>query len=280
MSSDRAAPQAGKQAATRPFLQFNHVEKLFSRRGKVVQALSNTAFEIPEGQFLTVVGPSGCGKSTMLNLIGGFDTPTSGSVLLDGDSVNGPGRDRGMVFQTATLFPWKTVEANVAWPMLVGGTPKKAALERSRELLALVGLSGFATSYPGELSGGMRQRAAIARTLGLEPKMLLMDEPFGALDAQTRELMQEELSRIWQASGITVVFITHDINEAIFLGDRCLVMSARPGRVIADIEIELDRPRGEATKRDPRMADYHAELWHLLRSEVDAAAARDKAQAS
>lgn len=254
------------------FLHFDNVEKQFSRRGTVVQALTNTSFDVPEGQFLTVVGPSGCGKSTMLNLIGGFDAPTSGTVLLGGESVARPGRDRGMVFQTATLFPWKSVEANVAWPMVVGGTRKKEARERARELLALVGLTGFEHAYPGELSGGMRQRAAIARTLGLEPKVLLMDEPFGALDAQTRELMQEELSRIWGATGITVVFITHDINEAVFLGDRCLVMSARPGRVVADIPIELERPRGEATKRDPRMAEYHAQLWELVRNEVDSAA--------
>ena len=254
------------------FLRFENVEKRFARRGKVIHALTNTSFEVPQGQFLTVVGPSGCGKSTMLNLIGAFDRPTSGSVLLEGRPLAKPGRDRGMVFQTATLFPWKTVEANVAWPMLVGGMRKKEAKARARELLALVGLRGFETSYPGELSGGMRQRAAIARTLGLEPKVLLMDEPFGALDAQTRELMQEELSRIWQATGITVVFITHDINEAVFLGDRCLVMSARPGRVVADIPIELERPRGEATKRDPRMADYHAQLWELVRNEVDGAA--------
>ncbi len=256
----------------RSFLQFDSVEKRFSRRGTVVQALTNTTFDVPQGQFLTVVGPSGCGKSTMLNLVGGFDQPTSGTVLLDGQPIGKPGRDRGMVFQTATLFPWKTVEANIAWPMLVGGMRKREAQDRARELMALVGLTGFETAYPGELSGGMRQRAAIARTLGLEPKVLLMDEPFGALDAQTRELMQVELSRIWQATGITVVFITHDIDEAVFLGDRCLVMSARPGRVVADITIDLERPRGEETKRDPRMGAYHGQLWELIRNEVDGAA--------
>ncbi|WP_051400133.1 ABC transporter ATP-binding protein [Haloechinothrix halophila] len=251
-----------------PQLRLTGVRKTFHRDRKTVEALRDVSFEVPRGQFLSALGPSGCGKSTMLHIIGGFETATSGSVHLDGKPVTAPGRDRGMMFQQATLFPWKTVQANVAWPLLVDGWKRKHARERARELLATVGLSGFEHSYPAELSGGMRQRAALARTLGLAPDILLMDEPFGALDAQTRELMQEELTRIWQESQLTVIFITHDINEAVFLGDRVLVMGARPGRIIADVEIELDRPRGAHTKRDPKLVEYHNEFWDLIRQEA------------
>jgi NitT/TauT family transport system ATP-binding protein len=171
-----------------------------------------------------------------------------------------------MVFQEATLFPWRTVIANVAWPLEVANVPKREALERARALLSKVGLDRFANAYPGELSGGMRQRAALARTLAMEPSVLLMDEPFGALDAQTREVMQEELTRLWQASGLTVIFITHDIAEAIFLGDRVVVMGASPGGVIEDCRIDLPRPRTTSTKSDPRILDYRAHFWELLRN--------------
>lgn len=244
---------------------------MFTRGKRTVEALKETDLQVAEGQFLTVLGPSGCGKSTLLHVIGGFEQATEGEVLLNGQPVRKPGRDRGMVFQQATLFPWWTIERNVAWPFEVGGTGKKQARERSQELLALVGLEGFANAYPGELSGGMNQRAALARTLALEPQVLLMDEPFGALDAQTRELMQEELNRIWQTAGITVVFITHDIYEAVFLGDRVVVMSARPGRVIEDIPIELERPRDSEVKKSQRMVDYHSHLWDLLRTQAERA---------
>jgi NitT/TauT family transport system ATP-binding protein len=247
-------------------IEVRDVTKTFRRSAHVVQALGSINLNVSRGEFVTVLGPSGCGKTTLLHMLGGFETPTSGSLTVNGQPVTGPGRDRGMVFQEATLFPWRTVMANVAWPLEVDGVSKREAQERARALLAKVGLERFANAYPGELSGGMRQRAALARTLAMEPNVLLMDEPFGALDAQTREVMQEELTRLWQASGLTVIFITHDISEAIFLGDRVVVMGALPGRVIEDCRIELPRPRTAETKSDPRILEYRAHFWELLRN--------------
>jgi NitT/TauT family transport system ATP-binding protein len=252
-------------------LSVRGVTKVFRRGGRSVTALDGVDLQAREGEFVVVIGPSGCGKSTQLHILGGFEGATVGDVTVAGKPVREPGRDRGMVFQKATLFPWWTIERNVAWPLEVAGASRKQCRERSAELLDLVGLSGFADAYPGELSGGMQQRAGIARTLALEPQVLLMDEPFGALDAQTRELMQEELNRIWQQAGITVVFITHDIYEAVFLGDRVVVMSGRPGSIIADVPIDLPRPRGNDVKGSQEFADYHARLWSLLRDEAIAA---------
>ncbi len=249
-------------------LIIDQVNKIYEGRSGRVHAVDDANLEVQDGEFITVLGPSGCGKSTLLHMLGGFVTPTSGSITLDGNAITKPGRDRGMVFQHATLFPWRTIRANVAWPLETNGVKRSEARERANDLLSLVGLDGFGDSYPGELSGGMRQRAAIARTLALEPSVLLMDEPFGALDSQTRELMQEELNRLWQQAQLTVVFVTHDINEAVFLGDRVVVMSARPGRIIADTRIELDRPRGDATKLDPRFLEYHHEFWGLIRDQM------------
>ena len=252
-------------------LTIESVNKIYDGRGGQVHAVQDVSLSVESGEFITVLGPSGCGKSTLLHMLGGFEGPTSGSMTLDGEPITEPGRDRGMVFQQATLFPWRTIEANVAWPLEAKGNRKADARARANELLSLVGLTGFEHTYPNELSGGMRQRAAIARTLALEPQVLLMDEPFGALDAQTRELMQEELNRIWQQAQLTVVFVTHDINEAVFLADRVVVMSARPGRIIADTPIELDRPRGDDTKRDPAFLEYHHRFWTLIREQMTAA---------
>ena len=253
-----------------PALEVRHLEKVFTRGSQVVNALHDVSLTVEDGEFLTVLGPSGCGKSTLLHIVGGFESATSGEVLVHGRPVTKPGRDRGMVFQHATLFPWKTIIDNVAWSYQVAKVSKKDSREKAVDLLKLVGLEGFAKAYPAELSGGMRQRAALARTLALEPELLLMDEPFGALDAQTREVMQEELNRIWQESGITVVFITHDIYEAIFLGDRVAVMSARPGRIADCVEIEIDRPRSGEVKKSKELLDYHNRFWDLLRhSETD-----------
>lgn len=248
-----------------PALEIRDLNKQFVRGNKAVQALEDVSLTVEDGDFLTILGPSGCGKSTLLHIIGGFEPATSGDVLVHGRPVVKPGRDRGMVFQQATLFPWKTVLGNVVWSYQVARVAKAEAQEKSRDLLRLVGLEAFADSYPGELSGGMRQRAALARTLALEPEVLLMDEPFGALDAQTREVMQEELNRIWQTAGITVVFITHDIYEAIFLGDRVAVMSARPGRIAECIDIDLERPRTGEIKKSTEVLDYHNRFWDLLR---------------
>ncbi|MGH3948059.1 MAG: ABC transporter ATP-binding protein [Pseudonocardiaceae bacterium] len=249
-------------------LEVKGVGKTFATGSGDIVALKGIDLEVSRGEFVTILGPSGCGKSTLLHLLGGFDDPTEGSITLDGRPINGPGRDRGMVFQHATLFPWRTVIANVAWPIEVTGVDRRAARARAAELLELVGLSGFGGSLPGELSGGMRQRAAIARTLAMNPSVLLMDEPFGALDAQTRELMQEELNRLWQQAELTVVFITHDINEAIFLGDRVITMSSRPGRIVDDCPIEIPRPRGVEAKHDPHVLEYHNRFWGLIRDQL------------
>ncbi len=270
-SAATPVPAASAARTADPVLRVSGVTKVFRRGGRSVTALDGVDLEAREGEFVVVIGPSGCGKSTLLHVLGGFETATAGDVVVGGRAVREPGRDRGMVFQKATLFPWWTIERNVAWPLEVAGTGRKQCRDRAAELLDLVGLSGFADAYPGELSGGMQQRAGIARTLALEPKVLLMDEPFGALDAQTRELMQEELNRIWQQAGITVVFITHDIYEAVFLGDRVVVMSGRPGSIIADVPIDLPRPRGNDVKGSQEFADYHARLWSLLRDEAIAA---------
>jgi NitT/TauT family transport system ATP-binding protein len=270
-SAATPVPAASAARTADPVLRVSGVTKVFRRGGRSVTALDGVDLEAREGEFVVVIGPSGCGKSTLLHVLGGFETATAGDVVVGGRAVREPGRDRGMVFQKATLFPWWTIERNVAWPLEVAGVGRKQCKERSAELLDLVGLTGFADAYPGELSGGMQQRAGIARTLALEPNVLLMDEPFGALDAQTRELMQEELNRIWQQAGITVVFITHDINEAVFLGDRVVVMSGRPGRIIADVPIDLPRPRDNDLKGSQEFAAYHARLWSLLRDEAIAA---------
>jgi NitT/TauT family transport system ATP-binding protein len=250
-------------------LTVKKVTKTFRRGSRVVNALGPVDLTVNEGEFLTLLGPSGCGKTTLLHMLGGFELPTSGAVEMHGKPIRGPGRDRGMVFQEALLFPWRTVRANVAWPIEVGGASRRAACDRADELLARVGLNGFGNAYPGELSGGMRQRASLARTLAMEPSILLMDEPFGAPDAQTREVMQEELTRLWQVSGLTVVFITHDIGEAIFLGDRVAVMGAAPGRIVEECRIDFARPRTSKTKEDPRTLEYRAHLRKILQEATD-----------
>jgi NitT/TauT family transport system ATP-binding protein len=254
-------------------LSAENVTKTFSRDSRETVALDRVNLQFETGQFTCILGPSGSGKSTLLHILGGFEPATQGHVLLDNVTIEKPSRRLGMVFQQASLFPWLTVEKNVAWPLEVHGTPKKAARTKARELLNLVGLTGFESAFPGELSGGMKQRAAIARTLAFEPDVLLMDEPFGALDAQTRELMQEELSRIWQEAKLTVVFVTHDIGEAVFLADRVVLLSARPGRVACDIAVDLRRPRTPDLKKSTRMREYEDQFWDLLRHETEAAAA-------
>lgn len=246
-------------------LTINAVVKKFKRGSHVVHALGPVDLQIQQGEFVTVLGPSGCGKTTLLHMLGGFETPTSGTVEIHGQAITKPSRKLGMVFQEATLFPWKTVLQNIAWPIEQTGKSRAEALDLATTYLDKVGLHRFGKAYPMELSGGMRQRAALARTLAMEPEVLLMDEPFGALDAQTREEMQEELMRMWQASGLTVVFITHDITESIFLGDRVVVLGGKPGTVMEDCRIDLPRPRTPATKSDPRVLEYRAHLWDLIR---------------
>lgn len=206
-------------------------------------AVEDTSLEIAAGEFVCILGPSGCGKSTLMNCIAGFVKPSHGMVTIDDEPVSKPGPECGMVFQQPSLFPWKTVKDNVAFGPLMSGEGRSTADSTARTLLGMVGLSAYEKRYPATLSGGMKQRVGIARALANYPSVLLMDEPFGALDAQTRSIMQSNLLKIWKEFKTTVVFVTHDIDEAIFLADRVLVMSASPGRIVADIKIELERPR-------------------------------------
>jgi NitT/TauT family transport system ATP-binding protein len=231
-------------------------------------ALEGVDLTISPGEFLTLVGPSGCGKSTILDLISGLTKPTSGTLHIDGRPITGPGLDRSVVFQQYTLLPWRTARANVELALEAKGGLSKAERARTAlEYLDLVGLADFANRLPGELSGGMKQRVAIARSLSYQPEVLLMDEPFGALDAQTRERLQEELVGIWQRTGTTVVFITHDIDEAVFLGQRVAVMSAQPGRIREVVDIRLDRSAAadEDIRGTQAFAGYRHRIWSLLR---------------
>lgn len=238
-------------------------------RARTLMALEDVSLDVPRGEFLTLVGPSGSGKTTLLDLLGGLSRPTRGSVLVEGREVTGPGLDRGIVFQQYALFPWRTTLANVTFALEQQGLGRRERIERARENLALVGLEGFEDRYPHELSGGMKQRVAIARSLAYQPGILLMDEPFAALDAQTREQLQDELVRIWRATGTTVVFITHGIEEAVYLGQRVAVLSSRPGRLKALVDIDLgDRESTTDLRSDPRFVHYRHEVWTLLHDEV------------
>jgi NitT/TauT family transport system ATP-binding protein len=227
-------------------LEIARLGKDFATPRGSVTALSELSFTVHKKEFVSVIGPSGCGKSTLIRLLAGLETPSRGSVALDGRRVLGPGAERGMVFQSYTLFPWLCVRENVMFGPRLRGVPKTAARAKAGAWLELVGLSKFADHYPDQLSGGMKQRVAIARALANEPRILLMDEPFGALDAQTRCGMQEHLIRIWDSVDLTVLFITHDLDEAIFLADRIVVLAAHPGRIAEVIEVPVPRPRERA----------------------------------
>jgi NitT/TauT family transport system ATP-binding protein len=240
------------------------VSKVFETEGRRMVALENITFEIPRGQFVCLLGPSGCGKSTLLNAIAGFAPPTEGRVMADGALVTGPGPERGMVFQEYALFPWMTVEQNVGFGLEIKGQPRAQIAARVAELLKLLSLEDFGKRYPKDLSGGMRQRVAIARVLALDSPIMLMDEPFGALDALTRRNLQDELLRIWAELKKTVIFVTHSIEEAIYLADRIVVMTYRPGTVKRDILVELPR------MRDPSSPEFNAlkrELGQLVMEE-------------
>jgi len=257
-------------------ISLRNVSKVFESRGGTVTALDGVTFDVHSGQLLVLVGPSGCGKSTLLDLLGGLTAPTSGEVLVDGVPVTGPGLDRGIVFQQYALLPWRTAQDNVEFGLEAKRVPRRERAERARHFLDLVGLSGFADRYPHELSGGMKQRVAIARSLAFDPDVLLMDEPFAALDAQTRESLQDELLRIWEHTGKTIVFITHGIEEAVYLGQRVAVLTSRPGRVKEIIDIPLgSRTAAEDLRSDPAFARYRHEIWCLLRDEVVKAQAEE-----
>src|ERR1700757_690047 len=236
-------------------------------RGRPVLALSDVSLQVQPREFLALLGPSGCGKSTLLYLVGGFLPIEAGRIAVKGKAVTAPGPDRGIVFQHFALFPWKTVRANILYGLERQGMPRPARQQRAQAFIDLVGLSGFEDSYPSQLSGGMRQRTALARTLAFDPKILLMDEPFGALDAQTRSLMQSELLSIWQRTPKTVIFVTHDVQEAVYLADRVAVMSARPGRIKAIVDTKFDKS-DPAIFRNKGFTDKVDELWHLVREEA------------
>lgn len=253
-------------------LQIDHLTKHYwlEREDRNVLALSDVSFSVEEGEFMAIVGPSGCGKTSMLNIIAGLLPYEEGDVLIDGKRVNGPGIDRAVVFQHASLLPWRTIGGNVRYGMELQKRFDEATMrDRAEHFIKLVGLSGFERHYPSELSGGMQQRVNLARALAADPVVLLMDEPFAALDAQTREFMQAELLKIWSKAKKTVVFITHQINEAIYLADRVVVMSARPGRVKDVFKVPFERPRNLSLKRDPRFLELEDSVWKLIEEESD-----------
>jgi len=240
------------------------VNKVFKTDNREVVALRDINLQIPQGQFVCLLGPSGCGKSTLLNAIAGFSLPSSGEIIADGQLITGPGPERGMVFQEYALFPWMTVEKNIAFGLEIKGMPQAEIRQRVDQLLSMLSLSDFRNRYPKDLSGGMRQRVAIARVLALDSPIMLMDEPFGALDALTRRNLQDELLRIWSELKKTIIFVTHSIEEAIYLADRIVVMTYRPGTVKRDMIVELPR------LRDPASADFNAlkrELGALVMEE-------------
>ena len=243
------------------------------RGGPPTRALEPTSLAVADNDFICLLGPSGCGKSTLLRIVAGLDTPTAGRVLLDGAPVTGPGADRGMVFQSYTLFPWLTVKDNICFGLREKALPAAEQERLARHYVERVGLTGFEGHYPKMLSGGMQQRTALARALANDPKILLLDEPFGALDNQTRTLMQELLLGIWEAERKTVLFVTHDIDEAIFMANRVAVLTARPGRIKSDVAIDLPHPRHYTIKTSPEFSAYKARLTEEIRAESIRAAA-------
>ncbi len=248
-------------------LEIDHVSKLYWREklARDVVALSDVSVSVADGEFMAIVGPSGCGKTTLLNIVAGLLPYEQGSVTIDGKKVEGPGIDRAVVFQHASLLPWRTIAGNIRYGMeLQKRFDKNTMRERTDYFMKMVGLNGFEKHYPSELSGGMQQRVNLARALAADPEVLLMDEPFAALDAQTREFMQAELLKIWAQARKTVVFITHQINEAVYLADRVVVMSARPGRVKSVFPVPFDRPRTLSLKRDPRFLEIEDAIWQLV----------------
>jgi NitT/TauT family transport system ATP-binding protein len=236
-------------------------------RGRPVPALADVSLEVRPREFLALLGPSGCGKSTLLYLVGGFLPTEKGRIEVEGKPVNAPGPDRGIVFQHFALFPWKTVRGNILYGLERQGLPRPEREKRAQSFIDLVNLNGFEDSYPSQLSGGMKQRTAIARTLAIDPNILLMDEPFGALDAQTRSLMQTELLSIWQRTPKTVIFVTHDVQEAVYLAERVAVMSARPGRIKAIVDIKFGQ-RDPSIFRSKEFVEKVDELWNLVRDEA------------
>ena len=249
-------------------LRIQRISKAYRGDGHEVVAVDGIDLEIRNREFATILGPSGCGKSTLLRIVAGLAKPTQGSVRLDGRTITGPGRDRGMVFQSYTLFPWLTVQQNIQFGLQLAGLPKADQATIAQEFVNKVGLRGFERAYPKALSGGMKQRVAIARALANNPDVLLLDEPFGALDAQTRALMQELLTQVWEEFHKTILFVTHDVEEAIFLSDRVFVMTARPGRIKAEIDVPLERPRSYEVKTTETFLHLKKQALDLIREEA------------
>ena len=250
------------------FLEVDGVSKFFEiqREGALVRipVIDNLSFELEEGAFVSVIGPTGCGKSTLLRILDGLQHPDVGEVRIRGKAVTGPGPDRGMVFQNHNLWPWRTVVRNVEFGLEMLGVSRQERRKRALSLLETVGLSDFSDAYPSQLSGGMQQRVGLARALVLDPDLLLMDEPFGSLDAQTKVLLQEELERLCDRLHNTVVFVTHDIEEALYLSDRILVMGYRPGRILEDIQVPFAQPRESDLRATPEFAKLKQHVWHSL----------------
>jgi len=261
---------AGAAGVPAPKLRCVGVTKQFPgrRRQPGTVALDGIDLEVAENELVCIVGASGCGKSTLLNIVGGLEEATAGTVEVDGAPVVGPGPDRGMVFQAYSLYPWKTVAENIRFGLECAGIPRGLRAERVQELLGIVGLTEFADTLPRDLSGGMRQRVAIARALAPEPDMLLLDEPFGALDAQTKQVLQDFLLTVWQRTGATILMVTHDVDEAVYLSSRVYVFSSRPGRVAEEIEVPFGAQRGPLVRRDPRFLDLRDEIQDHLRTNV------------
>jgi NitT/TauT family transport system ATP-binding protein len=251
------------------FIQANNLTLTFKSKSRdPVMALSDFSLAVRKGEFVSIVGPSGCGKSTFLNVLLGLIKPDSGTMQMNGTPITGPSQERAMVFQEFGLLPWRTVQANVELGLELKGTRAIERTERSMELIKLVGLQGFESHYPHELSGGMKQRVGLARALATEPEVLLMDEPFAALDAQTRDLMQSELLAIWERTKKTVLFVTHSIEEAAYLSDRVIVMTARPGQVKQTLTIALPRPRDYEMRLTPEFNNIKLQIWEVLKEEL------------
>ena len=261
-------------------LETKGLSKTYRKGDVAIEALRDISVNIREGEFVSVVGASGCGKTTLLRMLDGLIAPTSGEILLDGKVIEGHGSRRAFVFQQDRLLPWRTVAANTVLGPEIRGQDAATARERAAAFIRLVGLGGFEKHYPHELSGGMRQRVNLARALTVEPEVLLLDEPFASLDAQTREIMQDELMRIWAETKKTAVFVTHQIEEAVYLSDRVLVFTVRPGRLKEEVVIDLPRPRGLHVKRTPEFVHYTDRIWRLIEEEVRQSIGLEAAQAA
>jgi NitT/TauT family transport system ATP-binding protein len=267
--SEPQAVRKGGAAAAQAMVELDQVGMSYSSEEVVTEAIRSVTGTLAEGRFVSVIGPSGCGKSTLLDIVGGLQRPTSGRVTIAGEEVRGPRRDAAMVFQEDSTLHWRTVRENVGFGLEVAGVPRAERAERVAEMIELVGLQDFEDHRPRQLSGGMKQRVAIARALVMDPRMLLMDEPFGALDQQTRMFIGRELLRIWDETRKSVLFVTHDIQEAVYLSDEVWVMSHRPSVIKEVLQVDLERPRPDNTIGSPRFHEHTSRLWDLLRTETD-----------